>query len=58
MAHMYISNPLNGQGADNLFSTHPSTTNRVAALRRMAGEQMNTSLDESGLAKRAAGPWG
>ncbi|WP_430402739.1 zinc metalloprotease HtpX [Hyphomonas sp.] len=58
MAHMYISNPLNGQGADNLFSTHPSTTNRVAALRRMAGEQMNTSLDESGLARRAAGPWG
>ncbi|MEQ9436396.1 zinc metalloprotease HtpX [Hyphomonas sp.] len=58
MAHMYISNPLNGQGADNLFSTHPSTTNRVAALRRMAGEQMNTSLDEPGLAKRAAGPWG
>jgi len=58
MAHMYISNPLNGQGADNLFSTHPSTTNRVAALRRMAGEQMSTSLDESGPAKRAAGPWG
>lgn len=58
MAHMYISNPLNGQGADNLFSTHPSTTNRVAALRRMAGEQMNTSLDEPGLPKRAAGPWG
>jgi heat shock protein HtpX len=58
MAHMYISNPLNGRGADNLFSTHPSTTNRVAALRRMAGEQMSASVDTSGPAKRAAGPWG
>ena len=58
MAHMYISNPLNGQGADNLFSTHPSTTNRVAALRRMAGEQMSAAGDTSGPAIRAAGPWG
>ncbi|MEM8541826.1 MAG: zinc metalloprotease HtpX, partial [Pseudomonadota bacterium] len=24
-AHMFIINPLNGQGADNLFSTHPAT---------------------------------
>ena len=31
-AHMFIINPLAGRGADNLFSTHPSTTNRVAAL--------------------------
>tara|TARA_R110000868_G_scaffold26039_3_gene100838 strand:- start:10017 stop:10916 length:900 start_codon:yes stop_codon:yes gene_type:complete len=58
MAHMYISNPLNGQGADNLFSTHPSTTNRVAALRRMAGEQMSAAGDTTGPAIRAAGPWG
>ncbi|WP_372593861.1 M48 family metalloprotease, partial [Actinotalea sp.] len=36
-AHMFIINPLHGQGADNLFSTHPSTANRVAALRQMAG---------------------
>jgi heat shock protein HtpX len=35
-AHMFIINPLNGQGRDNLFSTHPATANRVAALRRMA----------------------
>tara|TARA_R110002110_G_C13436229_1_gene715682 strand:- start:1872 stop:2771 length:900 start_codon:yes stop_codon:yes gene_type:complete len=58
MAHVYISNPLNGQGADNLFSTHPSTTNRVAALRRMAGEQMSAAGDTTGPAIRAAGPWG
>lgn len=36
-AHMFIINPLNGGGVDNLFSTHPSTENRVAALMQMAG---------------------
>ncbi|MDQ2093006.1 zinc metalloprotease HtpX [Rhodalgimonas zhirmunskyi] len=36
-AHMFIINPLHGHGADNLFATHPSTANRVAALRQMAG---------------------
>ncbi len=33
-AHMFIINPLSGHGADNLFATHPSTENRVAALPR------------------------
>jgi heat shock protein HtpX len=37
-AHMFIVNPLTGQGMDNLFSTHPSTENRVAALRELARE--------------------
>ncbi len=37
-AHMFIINPLSGQGMDNLFATHPSTDNRVAALQRLAGE--------------------
>ena len=36
-AHMFIINPLNGQGADNLFSTHPATANRIARLRQMSG---------------------
>lgn len=36
MAHLYIINPLRGRGLDNLFSTHPSTANRIAALRAMA----------------------
>ncbi|MDK3019250.1 zinc metalloprotease HtpX [Pseudodonghicola flavimaris] len=36
-AHMFIINPLHGQGRDNLFATHPSTENRVAALRQLAG---------------------
>jgi heat shock protein HtpX len=35
-AHLFIVNPLTGQGMDNLFSTHPSTENRVAALRELA----------------------
>lgn len=36
-AHLFIINPLSGQGPDNLFSTHPSTQNRVARLLGMAG---------------------
>lgn len=35
-AHMFIINPLNGRGRDNLFSTHPATENRIAALRQLA----------------------
>jgi heat shock protein HtpX len=34
-AHMFIINPLSGQRMDNLFSTHPNTENRIAALRDM-----------------------
>ena len=35
-AHLFIINPLHGVGVDNLFSTHPSTANRVDRLRQMA----------------------
>jgi heat shock protein HtpX len=42
-AHLFIVNPLHGGSMDNLFSTHPSTANRVRRLREMAG---------------VAGPWG
>jgi len=34
-AHMFIINPLAGGGGDNLFSTHPATENRVAALMKL-----------------------
>jgi heat shock protein HtpX len=37
-AHLFIVNPLTGHGMDNLFSTHPSTENRIAALQRLAAE--------------------
>jgi heat shock protein HtpX len=37
-AHMFIINPLSGQGMDNLFTTHPSTENRIAALQQLAAQ--------------------
>ena len=37
-AHMFIINPLSGHGVDNLFTTHPSTENRIAELQRLAAE--------------------
>ncbi len=37
-AHMFIINPLNGQRMDNLFSTHPATENRIAALLALEGQ--------------------
>ncbi len=69
MAHLYIINPLNGQGVDNMFSTHPSTANRVARLRAMAaGPGEGATNDNADLAsgrgpweagsRRAGGPWG
>ena len=39
-AHLFIINPLSGQRMDNLFSTHPATENRIAALEQMAGEML------------------
>ncbi len=35
-AHMFILNPLSGRGFAKLFSTHPPTEERIAALRRLA----------------------
>lgn len=35
-APMFIINPLSGARMDNLFSTHPSTENRIRALEAMA----------------------
>ncbi|MGR3805695.1 zinc metalloprotease HtpX [Marinibacterium profundimaris] len=35
-AHMFIINPLHAHARDSLFATHPSTANRVAALRELA----------------------
>ncbi len=58
-AHMFIINPLSGQGMDNLFATHPSTENRVAALRELAG-QIGGGRGFASAAPHAAprGPWG
>jgi heat shock protein HtpX len=46
-AHLFIVNPLTHHGMDNLFSTHPSTANRIAALQQLAqqmGEEMPQRL--------------
>lgn len=48
-ASLFIINPLHTQKSDALFSTHPNTANRVAALRAMASE---TGTPEK------ARPWG
>jgi heat shock protein HtpX len=50
MAHMYVCNPLDGHGMDDLFSTHPRVENRVAALELMAREM--------GIAEGTAPPGG
>ncbi|CAN7306517.1 zinc metalloprotease HtpX [Pararhizobium sp. LjRoot255] len=42
-AHMFIINPLSGERMDNLFSTHPATENRIAALQQMASEMSAVS---------------
>ena len=45
-AHMFIVNPLHG-GFAGMFSSHPSTEERIARLKAMAGTTA-----------KAAGPWG
>jgi heat shock protein HtpX len=66
-AHMFIINPLSGQRMDNLFSTHPSTENRIAELleiersmpgsgRQPARPSTPPNIGRSQTARR--GPWG
>ena len=55
-AHMFIINPLHAHAHDKLFSTHPATENRIAALRELAGELGQARRAPS--ATPAAGPWG
>jgi heat shock protein HtpX len=56
-AHMFIINPLSGRGMDNLFSTHPATENRIAALQEMARESGDTLAPREEVASSADGPW-
>ena len=52
-AHMFIINPLAGRGADNLFSTHPSTQNRISALMKLVrGSRTSSQQPENDPAGR------
>jgi len=60
-AHLFIINPLTGEGMDNLFSTHPNTENRIAALERLAAElgpgASRVPQQSSAYRPAASGPW-
>ena len=51
-AHLFIVNPLSGERMDNLFSTHPSTENRIAALEQLAAQMGGIRS-----ARGRRGPW-
>lgn len=55
-AHMFIINPLSGERMDNLFSTHPNTENRIAALQDMAQDMTNEATQASTVAPRKVNP--
>jgi heat shock protein HtpX len=61
-AHLFIINPLTHGGFDNLFATHPSTENRIAALQHLAAEMGAGGFGRRAAAPtsapRPAGPWG
>jgi heat shock protein HtpX len=61
-AHMFIINPLSGHGMDSLFSTHPSTENRIAALQQLAhelgGARFGAPPASGFLGGPGASPWG
>jgi heat shock protein HtpX len=59
-APLFIINPLSGRGMDNLFSTHPSTANRVAALDKLSREMGLGGFSAAVPVghTRSHGPWG
>jgi heat shock protein HtpX len=58
-AHLFIINPLSGQRMDNLFSTHPATQNRIAALEELAAQMGLAHFGGGhGSAPADSGPWG
>jgi heat shock protein HtpX len=58
-AHLFIINPLSGHRMDNLFSTHPSTENRIVALNELAREMGSFGSTRGAYTPRPAGsPWG
>jgi heat shock protein HtpX len=62
-AHMFIINPLSGLRMDGLFSTHPATANRVAALEELAARMgppppSSSSRIPATPPRVASRPWG
>ena len=58
---MFIINPLHGHGADNLFSTHPATHNRVKALLGLRGSEVpghRPARTGTAVPPSHAKPWG
>jgi heat shock protein HtpX len=63
-AHLFIVNPLTGQGVDNWFATHPNIENRLSELMKLEQEWIadgtlspqgpNMAQDDTGA---ASGPW-
>jgi len=57
-APLFIINPLSGRGMDNLFSTHPATENRIAALQALAQEMGPAPAPAGGFTRTApSSPW-
>jgi len=52
---LFIINPLAGRGADNLFSTHPATGNRIKALVEL-GAKMGLASRPAAFAEVPPGP--
>ena len=59
-APLFIVNPLSRRGMDNLFSTHPSIENRVAALEKLSREMGVGSFGAAAPSgdRKSHGPWG
>jgi heat shock protein HtpX len=59
-APLFIINPLSGHGMDNLFSTHPATENRIAALQELARTMapVRRQAPASFLGQASGSPWG
>ncbi len=60
-APLFIINPLSGRGMDNLFSTHPSTENRIAALQELSRDmgvgEFGAPAAHSAPVAAPYGPW-
>ena len=56
-AHLFIINPLSGARMDNLFSTHPATENRIAALQELAAAMGQSAYGRTARPRPASSGW-